>query len=513
MISIKSSRPGAQPGSLGGASQGTAGGNSQGAAGGMSQGGPGGSSRSGTSGIPQGQPGMGTAQQGVSFSNIPPAGTGSSGMTGLGTGQQAPSRPGTGFTSGTQMGTNNQFLSGISPPGIMSSSGSTAGSSLTGQQGTRLSGTFGMPQTQGTSSGSTTGQGTSMSGSQGSSFATGLSMFSPGMPGASQSASQSMVDLATRGQGSASQIRDLTSQPQRMPTQSGTGTIGTRSGQPQSMSGQRSPTGAGTGQSMFSPSGQSSSGSQFQSMPGFVGSPTVQSSFGLTNTFQNSASSSIGTGAGFGQMPGRPSPQSGQTAGGQPGILTPPGFSRNIMSPPGGAGAFSGSFNRQQSVGGMSPSRQFGSGPRPDRPLRMNSDQPSTRMQPLDRGTSFSGGRGMPGMPFGMGTRGMTDFTRGMPEMRRRPDGPFPDLSRTVGMGGMPDMGRRVDGRGMIDILRSRGMPFMDPRAPVPDPRARGMGPGMAGPSRFAPPGMAPRGMPPPALMERLRMLRRMRGF
>ena len=417
---------------------------------------------------------MGTSQQGVSFSNIPPAGTGTSGMTGMGTGQQAVSQPGTGFQNGAGMMTSNQFLSGISPPGITSSSGNVAGSSMTGQQGVRFSG---MPQTQGTSSGSTAGQGTQISGPQGSSAATGLSMFRPGMSGAGQMAN----NLATQGQGLTfgSQSRDLSSQPQRMPALPGAGTFASGNIPQQTVNRQTSS--SGNGQSMFS------SGSQFQGMPGFVGSPTGQSSFGLTNSFQNDASSSMGTGTGF-------RPMQGQTAG-QPGMMTQPGFSRNGMTLPGGSGSFNGGLNRQQSVGGMSSTRQFGANPQPDIPVRMNTDQPSTRMQPLDRGT----------MGFGMGARGM-------PEMMRRPDGLFPELNRTPGFGGIPDMRRRTDGRGMIDILRSRGMGFPDPRGPGPDPRAMGMRPGMTGPSRFAPPGMMPRGIPP-AMLERIRMLRRMRGF
>ena len=508
---------------------------------------------------------MGVPQQGPGFSNNPQPGTPTSfqtGMSGPGIGQQTLSRPETGLPSGTQPDFNmSQFLSGISPPGIMPPGGSTAGSSLTptGPQGTQFSGNVGMSsQTQGSSS--ATGQGMSMSGPRGSSFPTGLSMPS-GMPSASQPASPNIVDLVTRGQGLtfgtqdfSSQIRDLTSQPQGFPTQTGTGNF--RSGtaaqqqirdltsQPQGFptqtgtgnfrsgtvaqqpaSGQSSQNRAGSGQSWVLPSGQSSvsqpgmdtRSSQFQGigMSGFVSSSSGQSSFGLQNTFQNSASlgqdSSMGTGREFGQTPGRPSVPSGPTAAGQPGILTPPGFSRNSMS---------GSFDRQQSIGGMSSSQRFEtpsvfSGPssRSERPLRLNTDQPSTRMQPLDRDSSFSGGRGMPDMGFGMGARGMTDFSRGMPEMRRRPDEAFPNMSRTAGIGGTPDMRLRADSRGMIDILRSRGMPFMDPRASLPDLRVRGMGPGIPGPSRFPPPGMAPRGIPPPALLERLRMLRRMRGF
>ena len=470
--------------------------------------------------------GQGRGQQGLDFSSNPRLDTKSSfgtGMTGLDIGQQSLPQPGTGFAGVPQL--DSQFLSGISPPGQSQLSQSQS-------QDMKLASSLDMlTQNQGSSATSSQGQ--------------GMSAPSPG-------ASTNMIDLATQGGGFmvgnqdfSSQFVDLSAQSQGLQSQSQSfGRLDSSlsgSGQQQlpSSGGQRVQGVGSSDQSWLTSSGQisaqsgaSATGSQFQSsISGLGQTPGSQSSLGSSNPFQNVGSlgrDSPMRNIGFDQTPeGPPNP----AAAGRSDILGPPGFPAGAINSPGSFGAMGRGPDRPQfgpSAPRFDSSRMFAAaqGPRPGMPVRMmNAEQPSFQMRPVGReGRQMADGQsrsfdlrpGMADARFGMGARGMAEMGRGVPgrgsiDPRRGLDG----IRRTVGIGGIPDMGRRPDFRGMPDIarvMRSRGIP---PMRETMDPRFRGMAPGapMPGPPGFPGPGMAPRGIPPPMLLQRLRMLRRLRGF
>ena len=461
----------------------------------------------GTSGLGTDQPSL--SQQNFGFLNNPqisPGIQGQPGLPGQDINQQSLSQRGTGFQSNLQADSQSSFqpantaldTSRLPQAGIFQSA---PGMPVQNQ---------GLPATS-----SATGLGTSMSGQ--------------GLSAPNQGSSSNILDLATQGQGFTAGIHDFSSptldsptQTQGSPTQNQPPSFsninsvsdGSAGQQMQSLGGQSGP--ISNGQSLFMPSGQGSfsqptmdmSGSQFPSAATGLGSRSSQ----FQTIGQRERDSSAGN-VGFGSIPDI---SSNSIASRQPNILNQPGFPDSGRDTRGDTQSMNRMFDRQRFGGERAPTQRFDSGQmfggqlsRPGMPIRMmNTEQPSTRMQPVREFSARNDlGRGMPGMGFGMNGRGM----RGM--------------SRAFGGRGIPEIPQGLEGRVMPGIGRSmmnRGMPFMGPRESG-DPRFRGMAP-PGRPGFPGTPGMPPvpqrgmpprpqRGMPSPMMLQRLRMMQRLRGF
>ena len=420
---------------------------------------------------PQINPGS-QIQSGVAGQNIGQISAGSQVQTGI-TGQSFSTgsqiQPGMVGQGINQINSGSQTLSGMSDQRLNQiTQGTQMQPSLTGQQSFSQSG-IGFRSNQ--SPGST-------------------SQFQPAMSGQTLSDarggnSRNILDIATQGQGFttgnqgfSSQILDLSAQTQnqQLPTQ------------PQIFNSISASSSGTSGQQMQPASGQSSSASSLFTIPG-------QSSLTQPNMGMQSRGPGQTTFQAFSQL--RRNSQQGNSgfnsmrnsmANSQPprdqNMQTPSRFSdRGLDS----RTNIQNSFDRRMSAQRFDPTQGFGQSiSQVGRPIRMmNGEQPRTQMQPVGRRMP---NRRVPDMGRGMDARGMPGMTR-----------PF------GGGRGMPDIGR-----GMMN----RGMPFMGPREAA-DPRFLGIPP----PGRPGFPGMPgrppvpQRGMPSPLMLQRLRMLRRLRGF